>query len=78
MPFIQMAMDTHNNERAYITNFDSDFISVIDLKSLEKVADVKTGKNPHGAVGTIAEVPERRQGIARFRCFSRRQVSLPH
>ena len=36
-------------DRAYVTNFDTDYISVIDLKSMEKIADVRTGKNPHGA-----------------------------
>src|SRR5512142_1637143 len=34
--------------RCYITNFDSEGISVIDLTSREKIADVRTGRNPHG------------------------------
>jgi YVTN family beta-propeller protein len=36
------------SNKAYITNFNDDFISVIDLNSFEKIADIKTGKNPHG------------------------------
>src|SRR5262249_11779379 len=35
-------------DRVYVTNFDADFISVIDTASHSKLADVRTGKNPHG------------------------------
>ncbi len=34
--------------RAYITNFNDSTISVIDVDKQIKIADVVTGKNPHG------------------------------
>ena len=33
---------------AYITNFNDSTVSVIDLHKREKIADIVTGKNPHG------------------------------
>ena len=34
--------------RAYVTNFDGDGISVVDLTTRSAVASVKTGRKPHG------------------------------
>lgn len=34
--------------KAYITNYGSDFISVIDIQKNQKITDIKTGNKPHG------------------------------
>ncbi|MEZ5042136.1 MAG: hypothetical protein R2828_19720 [Saprospiraceae bacterium] len=34
--------------KAYITNYGSDFISVVDIQKNQKIADIKTGNKPHG------------------------------
>lgn len=44
---ISATIFTQSN-KAYVTNFNDDFISVIDLNLNEKIADIKTGTNPHG------------------------------
>lgn len=39
-------------EMVYVTNFDDNFISVIDAKTHRKVADIRTGSKPHGVTVT--------------------------
>ena len=34
--------------KAYITNYGSDFISVVDIQKNQKITDIKTGNKPHG------------------------------
>lgn len=34
--------------KAYITNYGENYISVIDIQQKGKIADIKTGKKPHG------------------------------
>lgn len=39
-------------ETVYVTNFGSDFVSLIDVHSNKRVADIQTGKKPHGVAVT--------------------------
>ncbi len=35
-------------QRVYVTNFDADFISVIDIATNRRLTNIHTGRNPHG------------------------------
>jgi len=39
-----------NRLRVYVTNFEGEKISVIDLADQKEIAQIETGKNPHGVV----------------------------
>ncbi|HAM10186.1 MAG TPA: hypothetical protein DCP74_07905, partial [Bacteroidales bacterium] len=34
--------------KAYITNYGDNFISVVDIQTKQKIADITTGNKPHG------------------------------
>ena len=39
-------------ERVYVTNFDENFVSVLDAGGYRKIADISTGRKPHGVTVT--------------------------